>query len=321
MRDDAVTKAKIANDSVSLAEIDTGTFTSQNGTSFPLVVRIGVGSTALSTGPVVTTHISDFNSKVIAKRLDEFAAPSANLNLNSKKIRSLGAPSVNTDAATKKYVDDTISQGVSDTGVERISANLQGSAVSEWAFTGWFDDNKYRHYEFHCAGFGIQGSAALYGVSVGMLWYNGSSWVEGSGKYGPYIAWWASATPPMDPVTSTSTVQRHNFVIRIDNNHSTWAKHKRAFVRGSGTVKRPLAAATHLATEGSARTSNQKTTGTTTLYYGTECGWEIMNYAKSFGTGPIKGIKFTPRKNSTSTGAESWLLLGNMSVEIYGFLK
>ncbi len=38
-------------------------------------------------------------------RLDQFAAPTAAVALNSQKITNLGTPTVATDAATKAYVD------------------------------------------------------------------------------------------------------------------------------------------------------------------------------------------------------------------------
>jgi hypothetical protein len=58
---------------------------------------------------ITTSQITNFNSAVTAFRLDQFAAPTASLNLNSQKIISLATPTVATDAANKSYVDTAIS--------------------------------------------------------------------------------------------------------------------------------------------------------------------------------------------------------------------
>lgn len=52
-----------------------------------------------------TSQITNFNATVIAFRLDQFAVPNANLNLNSCKIVNLGTPTLATDATNKSYVD------------------------------------------------------------------------------------------------------------------------------------------------------------------------------------------------------------------------
>ena len=71
------------------------------------------------------------------------------INMNSNKITSLGAPSANTDAATKKYVDDsvnaistsTISQGnssvqVVDSGTGTVTVTVDGSTALTVNSTG-----------------------------------------------------------------------------------------------------------------------------------------------------------------------------------------
>lgn len=83
------------------------------------------GSGALNTTitttltPITVSQISNFYSSVLAVRLDEFAIPTSNLNLNNKKIINLLDPTLVQDAATKNYVDTrtiTLSGRVNATG-------------------------------------------------------------------------------------------------------------------------------------------------------------------------------------------------------------
>lgn len=57
------------------------------------------------TGTQAASTISDFNTAVRTNRLDQMAAPTANVSLNSNKITSLATPTDATDAVTKAYVD------------------------------------------------------------------------------------------------------------------------------------------------------------------------------------------------------------------------
>lgn len=60
------------------------------------------------TGTQVAATISDFDTQVRTSRLDQMSAPTADVSMNTRKITSLGTPTVGTDASTKQYVDDKI---------------------------------------------------------------------------------------------------------------------------------------------------------------------------------------------------------------------
>lgn len=68
------------------------------------------GFRALVAGDIPTltaAKISDFDTQVRTSRLDQMAAPTGSVSLNSQKITNLATPSADTDAATKGYVDAT----------------------------------------------------------------------------------------------------------------------------------------------------------------------------------------------------------------------
>ena len=53
---------------------------------------------------IAHTKISDFDTGVRTNRLDQMAAPTASVSLNSQTITNLADP-VNADAATQRFVD------------------------------------------------------------------------------------------------------------------------------------------------------------------------------------------------------------------------
>lgn len=59
--------------------------------------------------PTITAaKISDFDTQVRTSRLDQMAAPTASVSLNSQRITNLATPSSGTDATTKAYVDNAV---------------------------------------------------------------------------------------------------------------------------------------------------------------------------------------------------------------------
>jgi hypothetical protein len=63
------------------------------------------------TGSQAASTISDFDTQVRTSRLDQMAAPTADVSLNSRKITNLATPTADTDAATKAYAD-SLAQGL-----------------------------------------------------------------------------------------------------------------------------------------------------------------------------------------------------------------
>jgi hypothetical protein len=73
------------------------------------LVTTGANLAATDIPTLTSAKISDFDTQVRTSRLDQMAAPTASVSLNSQKITSLADPSATTDAANKGYVDTKVS--------------------------------------------------------------------------------------------------------------------------------------------------------------------------------------------------------------------
>ena len=73
------------------------------------LVTTGANLDAADIPTITASKISDFDSQVRTSRLDQMAAPSASVSLNSQKITGLADPTASTDAANKGYVDSAVS--------------------------------------------------------------------------------------------------------------------------------------------------------------------------------------------------------------------
>jgi len=96
-----ITSADIVNGTIVAADIADGTITAAKLTADPFARANHTGSQTAST-------ISDFDTQVRTSRLDQMAAPTGSVSLNSQKITNLATPTSNADASTKAYVDTSI---------------------------------------------------------------------------------------------------------------------------------------------------------------------------------------------------------------------
>ncbi len=69
---------------------------------------------------IVAADISNFDTQVRTSRLDQMAAPTASVSMNSQRITNLATPVNDGDAATKAYVD-SISSGLDVKGSVRVA--------------------------------------------------------------------------------------------------------------------------------------------------------------------------------------------------------
>jgi len=124
----SITSADILNGTIVAADIADGTITAAKLTADPF-------ARANHTGTQLASTVSDFDTQVRTSRLDQMAAPTGSVSVNSQKITSLATPTVNTDAATKLYVDTKVADlvnsapGTLDTLGEIATAIQAGGTV------------------------------------------------------------------------------------------------------------------------------------------------------------------------------------------------
>jgi hypothetical protein len=123
-----ITSADLVDGTIVASDIANGTITAAKMVTDPY-------ARANHTGTQLAATVSDFDTQVRTSRLDQMAAPTGSLSVNSQKITSLATPTVNTDAATKLYVDTKVSDlvnsapGTLDTLGEIATAISAGGTV------------------------------------------------------------------------------------------------------------------------------------------------------------------------------------------------
>jgi len=96
-----ITSADLVDGTIVATDIADGTITAAKLVSDPYARANHTGTQAAST-------ISDFDTQVRTSRLDQMAAPTNSVSVNSQKVTSLATPTDNADAATKLYVDTKV---------------------------------------------------------------------------------------------------------------------------------------------------------------------------------------------------------------------
>jgi len=96
-----ITSADLVDGTIVATDIANGTITAAKMVTDPY-------ARANHTGTQTASTISDFDTQVRTSRLDQMAAPTGSVSVNSQKITNLATPTANTDASTKLYVDTKV---------------------------------------------------------------------------------------------------------------------------------------------------------------------------------------------------------------------
>jgi len=125
-----ITSADLVDGTIVASDIADGTITAAKMVTDPY-------ARANHTGTQTASTISDFDTQVRTNRLDQMAAPTGSVSVNSQKVTSLATPTDNADAATKLYVDTKVADlvnsapGTLDTLGEIATAIEAGGTVYE----------------------------------------------------------------------------------------------------------------------------------------------------------------------------------------------
>jgi hypothetical protein len=123
-----ITSADLVDGTIVASDIANGTITAAKMVTDPY-------ARANHTGTQLAATVSDFDTQVRTSRLDQMAAPTGSVSLNSQKVTSLATPTDNADAATKLYVDTKVADlvnsapGTLDTLGEIATAIQAGGTV------------------------------------------------------------------------------------------------------------------------------------------------------------------------------------------------
>jgi hypothetical protein len=96
-----ITSADLVDGTIVATDIADGTITAAKMVTDPY-------ARANHTGTQTASTVSDFDTQVRTSRLDQMAAPTGSVSVNSQKITNLATPTANTDASTKLYVDTKV---------------------------------------------------------------------------------------------------------------------------------------------------------------------------------------------------------------------
>lgn len=111
--DNSVTSAKIVNGTIVDEDISSSAAIANTkiaglGDSSTKNVGTTAGTVAAGVHTHISTAITDLATTVKAYKLNEFAAPTSSVAMNTQKITGLGTPTADADAATRLYVDNAV---------------------------------------------------------------------------------------------------------------------------------------------------------------------------------------------------------------------
>lgn len=299
IRDDAVTAAKIADGVVDFARVDTTTFTASSEDTTPRFLSVPIDGTGLTLGTLSSSQVSDFNEQVQSTKLNELAAPTASVSMNSQTLTNLADPTADQDGATRKYVSDTIAAEGSVSGLVKLGSYSLGSNASTFAIEDWYDA-AYDGYEFECYNFHSSSSGPY--VAIGLLFADsGGTYRNTSSDYSLY--WEVGGSEPSTSANTTSKngcavpmangssstdIHKANFKLWLPNNRAGFSDNKRVIARGDSAFVRTYSSAlpgnsasTSLSTYGSYFISNTFTFSTTVI---TKIKFRCINDEDSTGT-------------------------------------
>lgn len=128
--DNSVTSAKIADGAIVNADI--------NGSAAITLSKLATDPLARAnhTGTQIASTISGFDTQVRTSRLDQMAAPTGALSLNSQKITSLLDPTAAQDASSKAYTDGLIGATPEDLGLKAFAYDPASVSTSQAITSG-----------------------------------------------------------------------------------------------------------------------------------------------------------------------------------------
>lgn len=129
----AIDKTKISGTAITAADTGTVTNTMLAGSIANTKLATNPLDRANHTGTQIAGTISDFNDTVTSFGLDEFQPPLSAVDMDTQRIINLGSPNFDTDAATKGYVDQVVTDLVDGAPGTLDTLNEIAAAIADTA--------------------------------------------------------------------------------------------------------------------------------------------------------------------------------------------